>query len=48
MVRIERGKRIVWNKTTWWYFLFIDNTPQGYFKTKIEAINKSKEIINLN
>ena len=42
-VRVEKGKMIIWNKTNWFWFLFIDNKPYGYFSTKREAINKSKE-----
>ena len=44
-VRIEKGKKVVWNKTTWWWYLSIDGKPQGYFKTKKEAVDKSKELI---
>ena len=43
-VTIERGCMVVWNKTTWWWFLSINNEPKGYFKTKREAIQKSKEL----
>jgi len=46
MVRIEKGKMIVWNKTTWCWFLFIDNKPQGQFRTKKEAVNKSNELLS--
>jgi hypothetical protein len=42
-VRVEKGKMIIWNKTKTFWFLFIDNKPYGYFGTKREAINKSKE-----
>jgi len=36
-IRIEKGKKVVWNKTSWWWFLFINDLPMGYFKTKKQA-----------
>ena len=42
-IKIEKGCMIRWNKTTWWWFLSINNEPKGYFKTKKEALEKSKK-----
>ena len=44
IIKIEKGAMIRWNKITWWWFLSINNEPKGYFKTKREAIQKSKDL----